>query len=570
MARAIDNEGDGGGYAGGGGTSGGLTGGGGYNWIIDPTPDTVTFNTAPAAGAAITVREYATSTMNATPVWALGAWCDQYGYPGEAEFFADRLFFASTSAQPQYMWASRIGDYSFFGKSTPLLDDDAIAAQMNARQLNAIVDLVPKQHLLALTTGGVWKAGGADSEAITPSTFSTRPQPSVGAHNLAALDVGESAIYLTRGRKQVRDLNYTFEADGYAGSDLTAFAAHLLELDAYRIVDWTFQAEPFSAVFAVRADGWMLSMTYKREHQVVAWARHDTDGLFLTACSIPEDGKNAVYCVVDREVGGSRVKYVERLANLADDPRDWVGLDSALSYDGRNASATLINIAGGDDVNTLATVTASDAIFAAANVGDEVVLDYEGEPVRITITGFTSATVVEGYPSVPLTDALRAPGIEWGIAADTFSGLDHLEGREVRVAGDGFDLGTFTVIAGTISGVQPSVVVHVGLPYVSDFQSLDMTLLGSEPVGTRQKLIRNIGVLVKNTRSLMLGPDFDTLQEEKPRDNESMALPPQERTGWIDIDVHGDWERNPSICIRNDAPFRCTILAVQPNVEFGT
>src|SRR3546814_7674852 len=111
-----------------------------------------------------------------------------------------------------------------FGRSTPIADDDAFTATMNARQLNEIVDLIPKQHLLALTVGGVWKIGGSDSDVLTPTTVSTRPQPSTGANSLAALDVGETAIYFTYKGGQVRDLAYTFEADGYAGSDLTAFA----------------------------------------------------------------------------------------------------------------------------------------------------------------------------------------------------------------------------------------------------------------------------------------------------------------------------------------------------------
>src|SRR3546814_2095324 len=87
----------------------------------------------------------------------------------------------------------------------------------------------PKQHLLALTVGGVWKIGVSDSDVLTPTTVSTRPQPSTGANSLAALDVGATAIYFTYKCGQVRDLAYTFEADGYDGSDMTEFAGHLLK-----------------------------------------------------------------------------------------------------------------------------------------------------------------------------------------------------------------------------------------------------------------------------------------------------------------------------------------------------
>lgn len=557
-----DVDGDGGGYGGGGGS----TGGGGVNWIIDPTPDTLTFNVAPANGAVIVVNEYDVSTVGATSVWALGAWSGEYGYPSEVEFFAERLAFAGTATQPQTLWMSRIGDYSFFGKSTPIQDDDALSATMNARQLNAITDLLPKQHLLALTVGGVWKIGGGDSEVVTPTSVQARRQPSTGADYLAALDVGETAIYLTQKGGQVRDLAFTFESDGYAGSDLTAFASHLLE--GRTIVDWAYQEVPYSAVFAVRDDGWLLAMTYKREHQVVAWTRHDTQGEFISTATVAEASEHACYVVVERVINGAPVRYIERFADQVDDDRDWVGMDCSLSYDGRNATATTLTITSGT-VDDTVTVTASASAFVASNVGDQVVLHYDGDPLRITITGYTSATVVEGYPSRDLTAADLSPGTDWALAVDTVSGLDHLEGCTVQVAGDGYEYAAQTVAAGTVTLNPPAVVVHVGLAYTCDFESLDMMLVGGQPVGTRQKLIREIGILVKGTRSIFAGTSFDTLEEHKPRSTESMNLPPELQTQWLQLPVHGEWQANPSVCIRNTSPFRCTVLAIEPSVEFG-
>lgn len=561
MARMIDDDGTGGGYGG-----GGASGGGGVNWIIDPIPDTLVFNTAPANGAAIVVNEYDVSTVGATSVWALGAWSGEYGYPAEVEFFAERLVFAATAVQPQSAWASRIGDYSFFGKSTPIQDDDAFAVTMNARKLNKIVDLLPKQHLLALTVGGVWKIGGGDSEVLTPSTVSAKPQPSTGASRLRALDVGVTAIYLTLKGRQVRDLAFTFEADGYAGSDLTAFASHLLE-DA-TITDWCFADVPYSAVFAVRADGWALTMTYKREHQVVAWARHDTQGTFLATQSIPEATEHGTYVVVERVVNGVTKRYIERFADQVEDDREWVGLDSSLSYDGRNATGTTLTITSGT-VDDTVIITASASTFAASNVGDQVVLDYDGDPLRITITEYTSATVVKGNPSRDLTADDLAPGTDWALAVDTLSGLDHLEGCTVQIAGDGFEYPEQAVASGSVTLAQPAVVAHVGLAYTCDFESLDMMLVGGQPVGTRQKLIREVGILVKGTRSIFAGTSFDTLEEHKPRSDESMNLPPELQTTWLKMPVHGEWQQNPSVCIRNTSPFRCTVLALEPSVEFG-
>jgi hypothetical protein len=48
-----------------------------------------------------------------------------------------------------------------------------------------------------------------------------------------------------------------------------------------------------------------------------------------------------------------------------------------------------------------------------------------------------------------------------------------------------------------------------------------------------------------------------------------MNLPPELQTTWLQMPVHGEWQQNPSVCIRNTSPFRCTVLAIEPHVEFG-
>ena len=136
-------------------------------WSVNAATDQITFLIAPPTGTNnIVVNEYASADLNATPLWAIGAWNPSFGYPSEAEFFAERLIFAATYSQPQTMWFSRIGDYSFHGKSTPIKDDDAITYTMNARQLNTIQELVPLESLIALTSGGEW---GPDPTGPAPA-----------------------------------------------------------------------------------------------------------------------------------------------------------------------------------------------------------------------------------------------------------------------------------------------------------------------------------------------------------------------------------------------------------------
>src|SRR3546814_20255754 len=81
----------------------------------------------------------------------------------------------------------------------------------------------------------------------------------------------------------------------------------------FRSVDWTWAPEPWSAVFAPRDDGVLLSLTYKREHQVVAWARQTTAGDYENTATVAEDGYHGTYFIVEREVEIGRASCRERV-----------------------------------------------------------------------------------------------------------------------------------------------------------------------------------------------------------------------------------------------------------------
>jgi hypothetical protein len=538
-------------------------------WIVDALTDTITFNTAPPAGTNnIVVNEYASASFNATPLWAVGAWNPLYGYPSEAEFYAERLILASTVAQPQTMWMSRIGDYSFHGKSTPIQDDDAITYTINARQLNTIQELVALESLIVLTSGGEWRGSGGQDDVLTPSTVAFKPQTHVGSSPLHALIVEESAIFTQNKGYSVRGLSYTFEKDGYSDTDLTAFAAHLVE--GYTITDWAYQAVPYSAVYACRSDGMLLSMTYKREHRVVAWARQPTDGVVESVAQVPEPGANAVYVVVQRVINGQVKRFIERFADQVDDIREWVGSDCSLTYDGRNRSATTLTLSSnGFTIADAITITASASTFAVSNVGDEVVLDYVGLPLRIRIDEFVSATQVIGYPERDVPASLRTPATSWALAVDTVTGLGHLEGKLVRIGCDGFDYDDQFVTGGKVTLTPPGVIATVGLPYRCDFESLDFTIVGGQPVGGRTKICRRIDLLLRNTKGIKAGTQFDTLEELKPRLAESLFLPPADKTETVQLDVYGEWQKAPRVCIRHDSAYPATVLSMTPIIEFG-
>lgn len=535
-------------------------------WDVSGT--TLTFYEAPANGAAIVISEHATPASGGnTDVWALGAWNEANGYPGEVEFFNDRLIFASSQAYPQSLWMSKTGNYTDFGKSTPIQDDDTIVVTLNSRRVNAISDLVALESLLIMTSGGEWITTGNENDVLTPSQTGFKHQSYYGSANVPALPIGKSLIYVQERGYKVRDIGYRFEEDGYVGDDLTVFSSHLTE--GKPIKEIAYQQIPYDIVWSVRTDGVLLAMTYQKEQSVVGWTPMEMDGLVESICSIPEGGEDVLYAVVNRD--GNR--RMERLTSrLLTDVREGVFLDSALTYDGRNTTATTLTVTGSTWlVGETVTINASAAAFVSGDVGNTVVMGYAaGSNARIEISAFTSSTVVSGIIRTPIPAALQATAsTDWGIAKDVMTGLAHLNGKTVGVLSDGFVQDQKTVASGQITLSEAGVLVHVGLPYESLMETLDINIPGGPTTRLQNKAIKRIGLLVQDTRSIRAGSDLAHLVELEPRNDESMLSPPDVKNGIQSLWVSSGHRERGKIYVKQSDPLPMTILAAIPDVTMG-
>lgn len=536
-------------------------------YTVNATSDTITFSVAPANGAAITV-DYQLQE-NLTDIWAFGAWSEAYGYPSEVEFFNDRLVFAATVAQPQTMWFSKTGNYTDFGKSAPLQDDDAITATINARSINSIRDLVPLAALLPITKGGEWRTTAGQDDVLTPSTVGFKPQSYYGAASLPAIIIGESALFVQDRGASVRDIGYSFERDGYTGNELSIFVTHLLQ--NYTISDWQYQQVPFSTVWIVRSDGALLSLTYVREQQIVGWCRHETQGAVESVTCIPGNAEDDVYLVVAREVEGVTHRYMERLTSRTfADVREAIFLDSALTYDGRNTSAKTMTLTGsGWTVNDELTLTASMATFSAGDIDDQIWFGYGNSDVlRMRIVAYTSTTVVKVVPLVDVASAYQGAAItDWAFARNTLSGLGHLEGLTVGCLSDGNVQAEQEIVSGAITLPEPGVLVHVGLPYSADIETLELASQDGS-LRANNKLIKELGLIVQETRGIKVGPDADYLDEiESVID--SMIESSRLYDGYLSAKITSDWADRGRVFIRQDMPLPMTVLGLLPEVTLG-
>lgn len=505
-------------------------------------------------------------------------------YPSAVAYIQQRRMFANTYNFPERCWGSRTARFTNFTISRPLQDDDAVTFTIAGRQVNAVKHLIDIGKLVAFTTAGEWSIEGGDGGAITPTSINPKQYSYNGSSRLRPLVIGGNALYVQARGSIVRDLGFDYQSDGYRGNDLTIFSAHLV--DGYSLVDWAYQQTPHSIVWAVRDDGVLLGLTYVREHQLLAWHRHDMDGFVENVCVVPEGDVDAVYIVVRREIDGRSVRMIERMADRrVDDIKDCIFMDSAISFDGRNTDdAHTMTLSGsGWDYQDDLTLTSSAATFAATDIGNSYSLTgADGEVIRFRITAYTSSTVVTGRPHKTVPASLQAtPTSTWTRAVDQLSGLWHLEGKEVSVLADGFVLASplnpaydaVVVTDGMITLDRPYGVIRVGLPVTADIETLDIDSTQTETLTDKRKLVGKVLLQMEESRGVWAGgkpptddatDPLENLFELKIRNQEGYEDPVALMTGNVEIQILPEWNSNGRVFIRQIDPLPMSLLSVAP------
>jgi hypothetical protein len=278
--------------------------------------------------------------VSVTPPELTNPFASASNYPSAASYFEQRRIFAGTLNKPQSVWMTRSATESNLSSSIPVKDDDAISFRIASREANTIRHLVPLSDLMVLTSSAEWRVTSVNSDAITATSISVKPQTAIGASNVTPAVTGSSMLYAAGRGGRIREMVYTQQSAGgygYTNTDVSMLAPHLF--DYKTVVDLAFARAPYPVLWVVSSDGRLLGMTYVPDQKVAGWHRHDTDGLFESVCIVTEGNEDALYAVINRTINGSQVRYVERLhTRLFAGIEDAFFVDCGLSYSGSPAT----------------------------------------------------------------------------------------------------------------------------------------------------------------------------------------------------------------------------------------
>jgi hypothetical protein len=509
-------------------------------------------------------------------------------YPAVVGFTQQRRTFAQSNNEPEKIWCSRTGHYNNFSISFPIQDDDAVSFNLSGRQVNTVRHLLDIGALIFFTEDGGWLVQGGADGILRPGEINPLQKTYYGANKVPPVIIGNVPIYVESRGSMVLDFRDD-PINGYAGNDLTVFAAHLFE--GLTLVDMAYQRNPNSIVWVVRSDGCLLGLTYLPEQAVWGWHRHDTDGLYEDIAIVPEGKEDKLYLIVKRTINGVTKRYIERMANrFWTDIRDAIFTHSTLSYDGRNTTATTMSLSGGvawlysEDL----TLASSVAFFAGGDVGSVIVLQEVSSTgkvlneIRLTITAFTDNqhVTVNSSKTVPV-NLRNSARTTWSKAVSGFGGLSHLEGKNVSILADGFVKASpnnaaqpvATVIGGVVTIDKPASVVHIGLPFLSDVETLDLDSPSGQSRKSEKVNVNRVLYSVEKTRGVWVGMDPPTddsvdplegLDESRPSSTEDADVPPPLITDTVEVGIDSNYNNNGRIFLRQVDPLPFTLLAAIP------
>lgn len=302
-------------------------------------------------------------------------------YPGTVAYFQQRRVYANTANNPDTYWLSQPGAFSNFDSRIPTIDTDAIIGSPWSQQVDGIQFMLPMiGGLLVLTGQAAYQvngAGGSPSSPVplTPSSQQAVPQAYNGCHyHVPPVTIDYDVYYLQAKGAIIRSLSYNFWVNVLTGVDVTYLSSHLFSYATIEAMAWC--EEPFKVMWCVRGEGVLLSLTSVKTQEVMGWARHDTNGKFISACSIIEPPTDALYVATQRFFADGTTPFmIERM-----DDRNWptaescwcvdAGVSTSLNYmdgqlsissaNGLGQPVDVDNLVGGQNYAPSTTVTVVD------------------------------------------------------------------------------------------------------------------------------------------------------------------------------------------------------------------
>ncbi|MHA1962830.1 MAG: hypothetical protein ACW99U_21785, partial [Candidatus Thorarchaeota archaeon] len=153
-----------------------------------------------------------------------------------------------------------------------IIDSSSFNVTIDSGTRNAIQWLAAKDRILIGTSGGEWRMSGHSNKPLTPPNYDLKPQTVWGSKDMQPLVLHEAVLFVDYVGKKLREMTWDGIDERYSSPDLLLLAEHLTRSGG--ITTMAYQRNPDSIIWATLGNGDLISCTYVREQDVVAWALH--------------------------------------------------------------------------------------------------------------------------------------------------------------------------------------------------------------------------------------------------------------------------------------------------------
>jgi hypothetical protein len=564
--------------------------------------------------------DFAHQPIQLNPSLLLGVYETQAALTAQAAvMYQQRLIVA----QNDLLITSRTGFPGNFFRSYPLSSDSSLSLQVPGQGLGTVLHMIDSDGLIVFTSKGVYFHRGAMSHL---NLTLDRLGAWIIDEQVPPIAIPGGVLFIDSSTNTVRQLLFSTEEESYVAPELSIFSDHLFH--GNKVKSWSFQDGQFPLLWVTFTDGTLASFTYERSHKMRAWTRHDsvTDVEYVMAIpgginqttGLRELPSVAFVCKVGtkRHIEFGVPRYVSAAIAEADAQSDKnesiAALDAMVSWShliNDDIASTTITVTAdvADTWDGDLTLTATNAIFTTTGLGmgtvGTVFRYYDSDKISydLTITARASDTVVTVSPNIEFPSADAANPRLWEAKA-TFTGLDHMEGESVAIVRDGFIAASpnnskesytaVTVASGSITLPDSKLGshVHIGRPFVSDIETLDIDTVEQRPVTNESMTVNKLYIKVYRTRGFYVSSRFpadDTLDGLDITDMHTVdmgdihnlsadyeAANPivgerydQPVTKRVETTLPGDWNSQGRICIRNVDPIHFEILSIMPDLS---
>jgi hypothetical protein len=235
-------------------------------------------------------------------------WSSTKGWPRTVTFHEGRLYFGGSKSRPSTIWGSKIGLFFDF-VPTESLDDDAVEATLDTNDLNVITDIISSRDFQVFTTGGEFYIPQANTDPVTPLTFTFKNVSRNGIKPGTRVQSVESgSIYIQRQGKSLNEFVFSDTQLTYITQRISLLSGHLLkgpQRIALRRASSTEEADLL--LMTNTDDGSMAVFSIMRSQQVTSPSEFLTDGEFI---DVGVD-VNAIYAVTKRVFNGTTRYFIE-------------------------------------------------------------------------------------------------------------------------------------------------------------------------------------------------------------------------------------------------------------------